>query len=186
MIAALILSLIPKRFVRWLYFASKAGEPLMGGVCEIRRTIRLWSAAELRDYIAAVYQEKLESSERDRWLWKYVAQRHQAERLTKALQLKFGTVNAANRALHIADLEQKVKTLKQEVTELRQVLEHRNRQRAAEKYIVRCTGCEAGRPPGSLETLSEKEVQDVEQIAKRLRISWNSHVHRKEREACSQ
>lgn len=85
---------------------------------------------------------------------------------------------AIGRACHIYDLEEKVKTLQDQITYQRGAAEHRNHQLKAANIIVSCTGgCDTG-IIGSKDKINEKMVCEVETIAKRLRHWWNTYQYR--------
>jgi hypothetical protein len=90
-----------------------------------------------------------------------------AERLLKHVF----TNQEIGRAHHIADIEAKLKLLKEQITDLRETAECRNKQLAATNIIACCTGgCLTG-IIGDPYKVTEELVVEVERIAERLR-SW--------------
>ena len=89
------------------------------------------------------------------------------------------------RACHIYDLEEKVKTLQNQITCQRGAAEYRNRQLRAANIIISCTGgCDTG-IIGSKDQINEEVVCEVETIAKRLRHWWNNYHHRQKNKSKS-
>lgn len=99
-------------------------------------------------------------------------------RLRRLVESQYPTKKDARHAEHWNALNDKVRKLKHEITTLREVAEHRNRQMKAVKYIVYCTACMAG-GPSNKDTITEQEVSDVEQVAKRLRGWWTNVEYRR-------
>ena len=107
------------------------------------------------------------------YLLEYIKEKERADKAENLLsQLMNG--RDLRRASHIRDLGEKVKKLRRTVRHLQECAESKNNQLYATGLIVNCTGCEAGRPCNA-ENLTEEKVQQVELIARRLRVWWNNH-----------
>lgn len=99
------------------------------------------------------------------------------DRLVNLLRSEYHTNKALNHAMHVADLELKVKRQAETIREMQEKAERFNKLLFATGYIVNCTGCEAG-SPDKAEELTEEKVQYVEMLAKRLRTWWDNHQYR--------
>lgn len=99
-----------------------------------------------------------------------------AERLLKHVF----TDQEIGRAHHIADIESKLKILKEQITDLRETAEYKNKQLAATNIIACCTGgCLSG-IMGDPHIVTEELVAEVERITKRLRSWFNNRQYRRE------
>lgn len=116
------------------------------------------------------------------WMEQSAIADRECERLHAVLSSRYHTDRDLNRALHMADLETKNAKLKEEVRTMQVAAEEHNARNYATGLIVRCTGCESGKPFEG-ELLSEERVQEVEKIARRLRRWFENHKRRLEREA---
>lgn len=162
-----------------------AGRPRdeWGGATGTRHLLKDWSREELEDAIAAMTMGDVEErQERNDWFWQYYLERHERNRLKQVLTATYHTEKELNRAVHVADLEEKVARLKREVRWMQEASERRNKEAWATGLIVHCTGCEAGAPENASD-LTEEKVKAVEGVARRLRAWWNNHTARLERKA---
>lgn len=106
--------------------------------------------------------------------WYY--ERRRADRLEDILKREFSH-EELKRAEHFRGIENKNKRLREEVRSMQLKAEEFNRLLYATGLIVHCTGCIAG-APDHYKDLTEEKVQQVEQIARRLRLWWNCNKHR--------
>jgi hypothetical protein len=107
------------------------------------------------------------------WFKEYDEWRKRAESAERLLSKNL-TSQEIGRAHHIADLETKNARLKQQVRMMQEKAEEVNKILFATKLIVNCTGCLPG-GPDDCENLTEEKIQEVENIAKRLRTWWNNN-----------
>lgn len=112
------------------------------------------------------------------WFKEYSIRDKEVVRLTRCLRSKFTNDKDMNRALHLSDLENKVRQLKFQLQSLTEInVKYRN-ENYATGLIVRCTGCDAGKPFDG-ENLDEEKVKAVEYLAMRLRTWFNNANYRK-------
>ncbi len=108
------------------------------------------------------------------WFLSFLIREKECERLHKLLESDYHTNKELNKALHMSDLEDKNRKLKEEVRNMQLKAEEFNNLLYATGLIVKCTGCESGRPFDS-ESLTEEKVMTVERISARLRSWWNNN-----------
>lgn len=150
-----------------------AVKDMRGGACEIRNRTKDWTKEELTEALAAVAMER----EPGDWFPQYYTARKEIDRLRNVLKSDYHNDKSINRALHMADLEEKNRRLKREVRAMQEAAEKKNVTLKATGLIVGCTGCEAGAPTNS-ENITEATVQRVENIAIRMRTWWENHKGR--------
>ena len=99
------------------------------------------------------------------------------KRLLNILASDYHTQKDLDRAKHTGDLEAKCKRLRELVRHMQLQAEENDARNYATGLIVRCTGCDAGRPFDA-EHLTEERVVEVEHLARRLRRWWEGHKWR--------
>ena len=114
------------------------------------------------------------------YVLEYMAEKERADKLESIL-LQIITEKELKRSFHMLHLEKKNERLKHEIRVMQEKAEYFNKQLYATGLIVRCTGCEAGKPFDG-ENLTEDKVRLVEVLARRLRTWWDGHVARQLRE----
>lgn len=118
----------------------------------------------------------------NKFCWRYqlcgdwYKESRERERLEKILKRSY-TKEELKRIDHLHGLEEKNKKLKKEVRYMQLKAEEFNNLLYATGLIVNCTGCIAG-APANYENLTEEKVKEVEIIAGRLRIWWDTNKNR--------
>lgn len=143
----------------------------------MRRDLAEFDAVALREIVLRIWNE---GPHDEGWAAMYIVEEQTRKRLENLLRSEYRTNKELNHALHMADLEAKVKRQSREIRLMQECAEHHNRESYATGLIVRCTGCDAGMPFNGAE-LTEDRVREVECIASRLRTWFTNHQYRKAR-----
>lgn len=169
-------------FMRWIReIASWLYKPKLnkdGGAIEIRNTISGWTRSQLEEQIVELVHEGPRAVGVD-WFWRYYIAAKEVSRVRDAMKLSGDTDRSINNKLHMADLEKKVKTLKRQVADMREALEHKNKSLAGLKYVWCSGGCPGG--VTDADEITEEVVQLAERNTKRLRQWWQSRQFRQQK-----
>ena len=166
-----------KKLARWAL--TKLSPPKVDKRCGpmwMKKRFEKWS----KDEIVDIYIEMAMKPDERSWFSQYLVEERELKRTRQILKSKYYTEKDLNRALHVSDLEEKVKRLKKEVRDMQVYAENHNRTAYATGLIVNCTGCDAGEPLNGGE-LTEDRVKEVEVLASRLRTWFDNHKYRLER-----
>ncbi len=165
-------------FIRFIFrklFGKRPSLGKCGSELNLRYTMKSWSRAEIIDAVVDIGYGK--TTTRIDWFLEYRIEEHENKRLRNLLASKYHNNHKLNRAIHMADLEECNKRLKEEVRRMQLAAQRHNLEAYATGLIVNCTGCDAGKPSQG-EDLTEEKVKMVEQLAQRLRTWWNNYSYR--------
>lgn len=146
---------------------------MRGGAIQTRGLLKDWSKEELIEHIAALKMNDNSSG----FFNEYLEYQREYYRLKNILKSTYHTDKDLNRALHMADLENKVKELQNNIRTMQEKAEYFNKVLYATGLIVNCTGCFRGRPKGG-EYLTEEKMRQLEHLVSRIRIWFNNHKWR--------
>ena len=159
-----------RRFLIRLLGGKPHLQPYFGGESLARNLMTDLSRADLEQIIVDRVMDG-----RD-WFTEMSLYEHECRRLRQVLALG---KRELGHAMHLADLEEKCKRQAREIREMQLAAERHNRESYATGLIVRCTGCDAGKPFDG-EDLTLARVQAVDNVATRLRTWFNNRQHRLE------
>ena len=169
-------------FIRFIFrkvFGMKPRSVKCGGEIKLRYTLAAWSRNEIIDAFVDIAGYN-KSSVRVDWFLEYRVEDHENKRLRNLLKSRYHNDHELNRAIHMSDLEERNRRLKEEVRSMQLAAHRHNLEAYATGLIVNCTGCDAGQPFEGKD-LTEERVKMVEQLARRLRTWLNTHSYRNNR-----